>query len=235
MAEKSRIPSHIAIIMDGNGRWVAARGLPRTAGHVAGVKALKKTVVAALEKGIKYLTVFAFSTENWERPVEEVNALMALLATSCRKELKNMLEDGIRVKFIGRRDNLSALVLKSIEKTENMTACCDKMQLNIAFNYSGKSDILQAVNRAIAAGKEIISQEFEDYLFTAGVPEPDVIVRTAGEKRISNFMLYQAAYSELIFTDKYWPDFNKKQLEKVLDEYAGRERRFGKLVTEDKC
>lgn len=233
MTERTGLPQHIAIIMDGNGRWAAKRGLPRTAGHVAGVKALKKTVKAALELGIKYLTVFSFSTENWERPEEEVKGLMTLLSESCKKELKNMLEDGVRVSFIGGRDGLPEKVKKSIEKTEAMTECCDKMQLIIAFNYSGRSDILQAVNMAVALGETVTEDGFEKLLYTDGLPAPDLIVRTGGEKRISNFLLYQAAYSELVFTDKYWPDFNKKLLEKVLDEYGGRNRRFGKVGTEE--
>lgn len=233
MPEKTTLPTHIAIIMDGNGRWAAKRGLPRTAGHIAGVKALKKTVSASLEYGIPYLTVFAFGIDNRKRPEEEVSALMRLLIDSCRKELKKMLEDGVKVRFIGNRGNLAPKVKNSIEKTEFMTQNCEKLHLNIAFDYSGRDDILQAVNKAVANGVPLSEERFEGLLYTADTPAPDIILRTGGEKRISNFLLYQAAYSELIFSDKYWPDFNKKQFEKVLAEYAGRNRRFGGLSAEE--
>lgn len=233
--DTSRIPRHIAIIMDGNGRWATRRGLPRTAGHLQGVKALEKVVLGASELGIRYLTVFAFSTENWSRPSEEVNALFKMVIDFNNKGVKFLLKNNVKVKFLGDVNGLPEDIQASIVKVEAKTAGCDGMQFNIAFNYSGRADILQAVNKAVQNGRPVTEEEFERLLYTADIPAPDIILRTGGEKRISNFMLYQAAYSELIFSDKFWPDFNKKQLEKVIAEYATRDRRFGGLTSEEKC
>lgn len=229
----NNLPLHIAIIMDGNGRWALKRGLPRTDGHIAGAKALKKTVAAALDMDIKYLTVFAFSTENFNRPKTEVDAIMALIALYCKKEIKKLLEDDIKLVFIGDKSRLDGKTAAAMEKAERLTSECGSMQLNIAVNYSGRSDILQAVNKAVEIGNSIDEESFENLLLTAGIPAPDLLVRTGGEKRISNFMLYQCAYTELVFLDKYWPDFNKKTLEKVIYEYSLRNRRFGAIGKEN--
>lgn len=223
------VPRHIGFIMDGNGRWAEERGLPRSAGHVRGVHALKKLVLAALDYEIPFITVFAFSTENWSRPEEEVAALMKMITDFNKKEAKFLLERNIRVRFLGDIGALKPEVKASIAKIETLTGGCASLQFNIALNYSGKSDILQAVNKAVEKGEKLDYLQFENLLYTKDVPPPDLIVRTGGEKRLSNFMLYQAAYSELIFINKYWPDFNKKLLEKILAEYAGRVRRFGGL------
>lgn len=229
----NKLPKHIAFIMDGNGRWAKKRGLPRSAGHRAGARALKKVVEAVSEIGIPFMTVYAFSTENWTRPKEEIDTIFEMIMDFNKKELKHLLELNVRVKFIGSLEGLSQDLIKSIATISEKTAVCTGMTLNIAFNYGGKEDVLQAVNKAIDLGEHITMGEFENLLYTTGQPMPDIIVRSSGEYRLSNFLLFQAAYAELIFVKILWPDFNKKQIEKILEEYSSRDRRFGGATKEN--
>jgi undecaprenyl diphosphate synthase len=230
----SRIPTHIAIIMDGNGRWAKARNLPRLAGHRAGTENLRRILRACVEFGIKTLTIWAFSTENWRRPQEEVHGLMDILEQVIDRELAEMHKNGVRLRHLGRlegiADHLQTKVRHAIELTQNN----ERITLNVAFNYGGKAEILDAVKRIIADGvrpEDVDENLFAGYLSTAGQPDPDMIIRTGNESRISNFMLWQGAYAEWYFTPILWPDFDKEELRKALDEYARRERRFG-MTTE---
>jgi undecaprenyl diphosphate synthase len=227
-------PTHIAIIMDGNGRWAKQRSRPRTFGHSEGVEALRRTVEAAGELGVRYLTVFGFSTENWRRPIEEVNALFDLLRLYVARDLDRLAREGVRVRVIGERDGLQRDIAEIIENAEAKTAHNDKLNLTIAFNYGGQDEIARAARRLaedVAAGKlsaaDVDPARFESYLDTAGLPAPDLLIRTSGETRLSNFMLWQAAYTELIFLDVLWPDFNRAALEEAIHQYQRRERRFG--------
>lgn len=227
-------PRHIAIIMDGNGRWARQRSRPRTFGHSEGVEALRRTVEAAGELDVRYLTVFGFSTENWRRPAEEVSALFDLLRLYVARDLDRLAREGVRVRVIGERLGLQTDIAEIIERAEARTAGNDKLNLTIAFNYGGQDEIARAARRLaedVAAGKiaphEVTPERFECYLDTAGLPPPDLLVRTSGELRLSNFMLWQAAYAELVFLDVLWPDFDKGALEAAIEEYRRRERRFG--------
>jgi undecaprenyl diphosphate synthase len=227
-------PRHIAIIMDGNGRWAKQRNRPRTFGHSEGVEALRRTVEAAGELGVTHLTVFGFSTENWRRPVEEVNALFDLLRLYVARDLDRLVKEGVRVRVIGERAGLQQDIAEIIENAEARTRHNDKQNLTIAFNYGGQDEIARAARRLaqdVAAGKlhsdDVTPERFESYLDTAGLPPPDLLIRTSGETRLSNFMLWQAAYTELVFLDVLWPDFNKAALEQAIEIYNKRERRFG--------
>ena len=227
-------PRHIAIIMDGNGRWARQRSRPRTFGHAEGVEALRRTVEAAGDLGVQYLTVFGFSTENWRRPVEEVNALFDLLRLYVARDLDRLAREGVRVRVIGDRDNLQKDILEIIDLAETRTRANDTLNLTIAFNYGGQDEIARAARRVaedVKAGKltaaDINPDSFSRYLDTADLPPPDLLVRTSGELRLSNFMLWQAAYTELVFVDKLWPDFDKAALEDAIDTYHKRERRYG--------
>jgi undecaprenyl diphosphate synthase len=227
-------PRHVAIIMDGNGRWAKQRSRPRTFGHSEGVEALRRTVEAAGELGVRYLTVFGFSTENWSRPVEEVNALFDLLRLYVARDLDRLARESVRVRVIGERAGLQSDIADIIRSAEAKTAHNDKLNLTIAFNYGGQDEIARAARRLAedaVAGKvnaeDINPQSFERYLDTAGMPAPDLLVRTSGELRLSNFMLWQAAYTELIFLDVLWPDFDKRSLETAIEQYRRRDRRFG--------
>jgi undecaprenyl diphosphate synthase len=227
-------PRHIAIIMDGNGRWARQRSRPRTFGHSEGVEALRRTVEAAGELGVTYLTVFGFSTENWRRPAEEVNALFDLLRLYVARDLDRLANEGVRVRVIGRRDGLQPDIAEIIERAEARTRENDKLNLTIAFNYGGQDEIARAARRIaedVATGalkpEEVDVARFETYLDSAALPAPDMLVRTSGETRLSNFMLWQAAYSELVFVDVLWPDFDKSALQAAVAEYQARERRFG--------
>ncbi|MGD9813958.1 MAG: isoprenyl transferase [Hyphomonadaceae bacterium] len=229
------VPRHIAIIMDGNGRWARQRSRPRTFGHHEGVEALRRTVEAAGELGVRYLTVFGFSTENWRRPLDEVNALFDLLRMYVARDLDRLARDGVRVRVIGERRGLADDILRIIDDAERKTAHNDRLNLIIAFNYGGQDEIVRAVRRiaeAAAAGAlspgEIDAAKFEGFLDTADIPPPDLLIRTSGEFRLSNFMLWQAAYAELVFLDVLWPDFDRAALESAIDVYRGRERRFGR-------
>jgi undecaprenyl diphosphate synthase len=227
-------PRHVAIIMDGNGRWAKLRSRPRTFGHSEGVEALRRTVEAAGDLGVRYLTVFGFSTENWRRPAEEVNALFDLLRLYVARDLDRLAKEGVRVRVIGARAGLQEDISEIIDRAEARTRDNDKLNLTIAFNYGGQDEIARAARRAatdVAAGKlkpeEIDVARFESYLDCAELPAPDLLVRTSGETRLSNFMLWQAAYSELVFLDVLWPDFDKSALAAAIAQYHGRDRRFG--------
>ena len=227
-------PRHVAIIMDGNGRWAKLRNRPRTFGHSEGVEALRRTVEAAGELGVRYLTVFGFSTENWRRPAEEVNALFDLLRLYVARDLDRLAKEGVRVRVIGERAGLQTDIAQIIERAEIRTRGNDKLNLTIAFNYGGQDEIARAARRAaaeVAAGKlaadDIDVARFESFLDSTELPAPDLLVRTSGETRLSNFMLWQAAYSELVFLDVLWPDFDRSALEAAIAQYHSRERRFG--------
>lgn len=233
-------PEHIAIIMDGNGRWAKARGLPRTAGHRAGVEALRKTVRAVGERGVSWLTVYAFSSENWSRPKSEVADLMGLLKLFIRRDLAELHRNGVRVRVIGERSDLQPDIADLLREAESLTALNREMNLVIAFNYGSRDEIVRAARRAaeaVAAGSlragEITEERFSTLLDTAGIPDPDLVIRTSGEQRLSNFLLWQAAYAELVFVPCYWPDFGSRDLDAALETFHARERRFGGLVARD--
>ena len=230
MKEKYKIPQHVAIIMDGNGRWAQRRGLPRVFGHREGVKAVKRIVKFSHEIGIKTLSLFSFSTENWKRPKDEVMFLMNLFKETIDREFDELIEKGIRIKFLSKREGIPDFVLERMDRAEELSKDNDKMNLLIALNYGGRYDIVQAVNRIIKEKKSKIDEEsFKKYLLTFPFSDPDLLIRTSGEKRISNFFLYQLAYTELYFTEVLWPDFDEKEFEKALKEYERRKRRFGAI------
>jgi undecaprenyl diphosphate synthase len=226
----NRIPYHLAIIMDGNGRWAKARGLPRLAGHRAGTENLRRILRACVRHGIKILTIYAFSTENWGRPAEEVRGLMTILEQVIERELKELHAEGVQIRHIGRTQGISPRLLRKIQKAVELTQNNDKIILNVAFNYGGRQEIIDAVRRLISEGIEpdkIDDALFSEYLYTASQPDPDLIIRTSGEMRVSNFLIWQGAYAEYYSTPTFWPDFNETELQKALDHYAARERRFG--------
>jgi undecaprenyl diphosphate synthase len=227
-----KIPTHIGIIMDGNGRWALSRGLPRLAGHRAGTENLRRVIEACIEFGIKYLTIYAFSTENWGRPVEEVQGLMRIFENVIDRELQQLDDQGVKLRHIGRLDRLKPAfrkkVLEAVEKTKHN----DRLVLNVAFNYGGRDEIVYAIQAMIRDGaktEEVNENLVNKYLYTAGVPDPDLIIRTSGELRGSNFLLWQGAYSEWYFPATYWPDFDKEELRRALEEFNHRERRYGGL------
>jgi undecaprenyl diphosphate synthase len=224
------IPRHIAVIMDGNGRWAKARGLPRLAGHRAGVENLRRVIEGCVEDGVQVLTIYAFSTENWVRPQEEVNGLMSILEDVIDRELGELHKNGVQLRHIGRLEGLSPLLQKKVKQAMELTRENRKLVLNIAFNYGGRDELIRAVQNVIRDGvpAEAVDEALiEKYLYTAGVPDPDLVVRTSGEQRGSNFLIWQSAYSEWYFPMVYWPDFNKEELRKALWEYDSRDRRFG--------
>jgi undecaprenyl diphosphate synthase len=228
-----RIPVHIAIIMDGNGRWALQRGLPRLAGHRAGTENLRRVIEAFIEFGIHYLTIYAFSTENWGRPQEEVQGLMRIVEDVIDRELQELHDQGVKLRHIGRLDGLDPILREKVLYAVDYTKDNTKLVLNIAFNYGGRDEIVCAVQHMILDGisPENVNEEMvSQYLFTAGVPEPDLIIRTSGELRGSNFLIWQGAYSEWYFTPTYWPDFDKEQLRQALTEFAHRARRYGKVA-----
>jgi len=227
-----RFPAHIAIIMDGNGRWAQARHRPRVFGHQAGVKTVRRIVEAASEIGVKCLTLYSFSTENWSRPKAEIAALFNLLREYVEQDLQTLHDRGVRIRILGSREGLKPDLLALINRVQSTTAENTDFELNIAFNYGGRDEFLRATKRAIAAGHTedtLTSEVLESFLDTAGLPDPDLVIRTSGEKRISNFLLWQAAYAEFVFTDVLWPDFTRENLEECIDEYQRRDRRFGNL------
>ena len=232
--DKDRLPKHIAIIMDGNGRWAKKKLLNRISGHMKGVDAVREVVTTCRELGIKVLTLYAFSLENWRRPKEEVKALMGLLNEYLLKEQGEMIKNNIRLSAIGRLEDLPPAVLTTLQETMKMTKHCDGMTLNLALSYGGRAEILHAAKGIISdlrAGKmrleEMTEQRFSQYLWTWGLPDPDLLIRTSGEFRISNFLLWQIAYTELYVTETLWPDFNRDELLKAIADYQSRERRFG--------
>jgi undecaprenyl diphosphate synthase len=233
------IPRHVAIIMDGNGRWAAARGLPRVEGHRRGVEALRKTVRAARELGISVLTIFSFSSENWSRPQSEIRDLLALLRRFIRNDLADLHDSSVRVRIIGERDDLAPDIRSLLEEAENLTRDNDGLTLVVAFNYGARQEIARAARRLaleVAAGRlsadAITPERLGRYLDAPNLPDPDVIIRTSGEQRLSNFLLWQAAYSELVFIPVNWPDFDRSALESAIAEYRRRERRFGGLIAQ---
>ncbi|MEX4007987.1 isoprenyl transferase [Neoaquamicrobium sediminum] len=233
-------PAHIAIIMDGNGRWAKARGLPRAAGHRAGVEALRRTVRAAGDLGIEWLTVYAFSSENWSRPKAEVSDLMGLLKLFIRRDLAEIHQAGVRVRMIGERASLAPDIRALVEEAETLTVANRSMNLVIAFNYGARDEIARAaaaIAESVRAGTldsaDITPEAFGQFLDTKLIPDPDLIVRTSGEQRLSNFLLWQAAYSELVFMPCYWPDFGLAELEQAIESFAARERRFGGVTARD--
>jgi undecaprenyl diphosphate synthase len=227
-------PRHVAIIMDGNGRWAQMRGLPRTAGHKQGAEAVRRALVGAGDLGVKYLTLFGFSAENWRRPESEVDALMGLLRVYLRSEIAEMHAKGARVRVIGDMDRFDRDIVAMIRQAEELTRENERINLTVALSYGGRQEIAAAARllaREAAAGRlrpEAINEAlFETCLTTAGMPDPDLLIRTSGEKRISNFLLWQSAYAELVFTDVLWPDFDRRHLEEAIREFNRRERRFG--------
>ena len=228
MAEQVSVPRHIAIVMDGNGRWASRRFMPRIAGHKQGVDNLKRIVRACPERGIEALTVFAFSSENWNRPAEEVSGLMDILAMALSREVPKLQRDGVRLRFVGARENLSVRVRRGLEEAEAATASNTELTLNVCFNYGGRWDIASAAARLAATGEPITEQSLSGALSLAHCADPDLLIRTGNEMRLSNFLLWQAAYSELYFSELLWPDFDEAALDVALLEYGRRERRFGK-------
>jgi undecaprenyl diphosphate synthase len=229
-----RIPAHIGVIMDGNGRWAKARGKPRTEGHVAGVRALRGLVEHCINYGVDYLTVFSFSSENWTRPKDEISFIFGLLRRFVASDLEKLHRNNVRVRIMGSRDGLDDGLRRLIAEVEATTALNSGLQLQVAFNYGGKAEIAQAVRRIaglVAAGRlkadDITEDTIGRALYTSGMPDPDIVIRTSGEQRISNFMLWQSAYSELVFVEENWPDFDEATFVRVLEEYSGRDRRFG--------
>lgn len=227
-------PAHVAIIMDGNGRWAKARGLPRVAGHQRGVDALRGVVEAGQEMEIDYLTLYAFSSENWKRPPTEVDDLMGLLRLYLRRELRELQRNGVRIRFIGEWRRLAPDIVKLIEDAQNTTTLNKGLTLVVAVNYGSHREIVEATKRiaiAVTAGEmsidDIDESSFARHLHTDGIPDPDLVIRTSGEQRLSNFLLWQAGYAELVFMDVLWPDFNKKSLQQAVDEFHRRERRYG--------
>ncbi len=226
------VPVHLAIIMDGNGRWAQARGLPRLAGHRAGTENLRRIIEACIEFGIKYLTIYAFSTENWQRPKDEVEGLLRIFEEVIDRELQELHDQGVQIRHIGCLDRLSPSFQRKIRHAIEYTQHNTRLILNVAFNYGGRDEIVHAIQAMMRDGltpEEVTVETVNRYLFTAGIPDPDLIIRTSGELRGSNFLLWQGAYSEWCFPAVYWPDFDKEQLRLALEEYSHRERRFGRL------
>ncbi len=230
----ARPPRHVAIIMDGNGRWARARGLPRTVGHNSGAEAVRQAVKGAVACGVEYLTLFGFSSENWKRPAAEIDDLMGLLKLYLKREIEELHQNGVRLKVIGDRSRLGADVVALIEAGEAKTEANRKLTLTIALSYGARDEIVLAARRAaeaVARGEmkpaDIDEARFERFLFTAGMPDPDLLIRTSGEKRISNFLLWQCAYAEFVFLEKHWPDFGQEDMKAAIAEFHGRNRRYG--------
>ncbi len=231
-ANPAKIPTHVAIIMDGNGRWALKRGLPRLAGHRAGTENLRRIITACVEFGVKFLTIYAFSTENWGRPREEVQGLMHILEDVIDKELAELHQQGVQLRHIGRLERLDPKLQEKVLAAVELTKNNSQLTLNVAFNYGGRDELVCAVQKIIMDGvkaDEVNVDMINRYLFTAGVPDPDFIIRTSGELRVSNFLIWQSAYSEWYVTPTYWPDFDKEEFRKALDAYARRDRRYGGL------
>ena len=225
--QQGTVPRHLAIVMDGNGRWALKRLLPRVAGHKRGVDALRAMVQACMDRGVKVLTVFAFSSENWNRPADEVSGLMDLLVLALASEVPALHRNGVRLHFPGNRSALSERMVRGLEAAETTTAQNQRLVLNVCFNYGGRWDIAQAARRLVAEGREITEQALAETTALAHVGDPDLLIRTGGEMRISNFLLWQCAYAEFVFTPCLWPDFDAAELDRALAAYAVRERRFG--------
>lgn len=224
------VPVHIAIIMDGNGRWARARGLPRLAGHQAGTENLRRVIEACVDFGVKYLTIYAFSTENWGRPESEVSGLMQIFDSVFNRELAELNRQGAQLRHIGRMEGISQSLQDKVRKGIELTKNNKNLILNVAFNYGGRDEIVYAIQNIIKKGvkpDEVTTELVDENLFTAGVPDPDLVIRTSGEQRISNFLIWQAAYAEWVFPEVFWPDFGREELLKAIQNYANRDRRFG--------
>lgn len=233
-AETNAVPRHVAIVMDGNGRWAKARFMPRLIGHQRGVEAVRKVIRACNQSGVECLTLFAFSSENWKRPVEEVSGLMSLFMLVLERETAGLIRHNVRMRFIGDRSAFSSSLQEKINHVEQQTSHCSGMMLLIAANYGGRWDILQATQKLLAqvisgelAANQLTERALDEHMATFGLPEPDLFIRTGGEQRISNFLLWQLAYTELYFTDKLWPEFDEQALQEAFKVYASRQRRFG--------
>jgi len=227
-----KVPQHVAIIMDGNGRWAIQRGLPRLAGHKAGTENLRRVIRSTVEFGVKYLTIYAFSTENWGRPPEEVQGLMLILQDVIDRELNELHKEGVQLRHIGRLERLDPKIQQKVLKAIELTRNNDRLILNVAFNYGGRDEIVVAIQKMMRDGiapEDVTDELVSRYLYTAGVPDPDLIIRTSGELRVSNFLIWQAAYSEWYITPTFWPDFDKEEYYRALETFAHRERRFGKV------
>jgi len=227
MVNLSSVPVHVAIIMDGNGRWAQEKGLPRTEGHRQGVKVVREIVEASVEIGVKYLTLYAFSTENWKRPQEEVSFLFELFVKAIEEYIPDLKKNSVKLNFIGNIDPLPLVLKKTMQYALNETKDGSKLTLSIAINYGGRLEIVEAVKKACKSGSKVDENSFKKYLYTSDLPDPDVLIRTSGEMRISNFLLYQIAYTELFFTKTLWPDFSKEEYFKIIEEFSKRKRRFG--------
>jgi undecaprenyl diphosphate synthase len=228
------LPRHVAIIMDGNGRWATARGLPRLHGHRAGTDNVREVLKASVEFGIEYLTIYAFSTENWTRPADEVNGLFQIMAEVIRDETAELHRNGVCVRHIGRSEGLPVDLVRAIHEATTLTKDNRRIILNVAFNYGGRAELVDAVRRIIRDGipaEEVTEELISRYLYTGGQPDPDLIIRTAGEMRLSNFLIWQAAYAEYYSTSTYWPDFGRDELRRALEAYANRQRKFGGILS----
>ncbi|HEX2923723.1 MAG TPA: isoprenyl transferase [Chloroflexota bacterium] len=229
---EGKVPGHVAIIMDGNGRWAKARGLPRSAGHRAGVDNIRRVIESAVEHGVKMLTLYAFSTENWKRPSDEVKGLMSLLLYAVDREAENLNRNGVQIRHIGSLDGLDKKLVQRLQYAVDLTKGNDRLIVNVAFNYGGRAEIVEAARRLVREGvapEEITEELFASRLYTGGAPDPDLVIRTAGEMRLSNFLIWQAAYAEYWSTPVFWPDFGKEQLHEAIVEYGRRKRKFGAL------
>lgn len=229
----SAVPRHVAIIMDGNGRWARARGMPRLAGHHAGRENVRRITMACADAGVEVLTIYAFSTENWRRPADEVRGLMSLLAEAIDREAADLNRNNVRIHHSGSLDGISAALAKSVQRAVDLTASNTRMVLNVAFNYGGRAEIARAVRRMLAQGVDpegITEERIGEFLDTAGLPDPDLVIRTAGEMRLSNFLLWQAAYAEYYATPVCWPEFGREELYRAFADFGRRTRRFGGLV-----
>jgi len=227
-----KVPQHVAMIMDGNGRWALQRGLPRLAGHKAGTENLRRVIRASVEFGVKYLTIYAFSTENWGRPPEEVKGLMYILEDVIDRELNELNKEGVQLRHIGRLEQLSPKLQEKVLEAIEVTKHNKRLILNIAFNYGGRDEIVQAIQRMMKDGvppEKVTDDLVGQYLYTVGVPDPDLIIRTSGELRVSNFLIWQAAYSEWYITPTFWPDFDKDEYRRALESFSHRDRRYGKV------
>lgn len=230
--ERSYLPRHVAFIMDGNGRWAQSRHLPRLAGHRAGVRNMHRIVRASVDLGIPMITLYAFSTENWGRPTEEVDGLMEIFADAAERETKSLHKNGVRINHIGSFDDVPLAQRRAIEKAVDLTKDNLRLQMNVAFNYGGRAEVVKAVRDIVAEGiaaDDITESTLTDHLYTAGMPDPDLVIRTAGEMRLSNFLIWQASYSEYYFSQKMWPDFSEEDFREALEAYATRRRKFGRL------
>lgn len=233
--EGARIPKHIAIIMDGNGRWAKQRGLPRLAGHRAGTENIRRIVRECVDQGVRYLTLYAFSTENWSRPSLEVEGLMRILSEFIDREMRNLHSEGVQVRHLGRMDGVAESIKRKIYSAVELTRNNQRLTLAVAFNYGGRSDIVDAMRELIAQGTPahlVTEQMISEHLSTRGMPDPDLIIRTSGEWRLSNFLIWQAAYSEYWITPIFWPEFGPEELRQAINDYGRRERRFGGLTSE---